>query len=219
MTDWFYQIYNGNMADFLANKKFLLAGALVIVILAAISLFFFWPKKESPLSPQVWETTTFKKPEAPAKLLSYKDPLGFSFSYPDSFSLNTHPEDSQNYADVELTAKNGTVKFLVSDTIYEDINAWQKEEFKNANFLDTKLGNLEAKKVYTDTKIILATLWDGMLFQVEATPADNKELVKTMDTILTYLQIPETANYTDGTTSTPPDSTSTTEVTEEEIIE
>ncbi|MBI3384608.1 hypothetical protein HY030_00230 [Candidatus Gottesmanbacteria bacterium] len=158
----------------------------------------------------------------------YKDPLGYSFSYPDTFTLNNHPEDQVNYSNIDLTNnKSGRIKFIVSDTSYLDISSWQKNDpgVKDANFLDTKIGLLEAKKVYSDLskKLIIAAIWDGMLFKIEVTPSLDQNLVKVSDKIISSLNIPKTANNTDGvkalSSGDTSDSSSSEPAGDEEVIQ
>lgn len=203
-------------------KKILIIGALGVVVVLLLVGFLYQSRQKPLLKPFVADMG-----KATTKtMLDYKDPLGFSFSYPSSFLVNTHSEDKDNYANIELFTpdKTSNIKFVVSDTNYQDIEDWAKQdtEIKSGSNLDSKLGNLTAKKVYLDkaNKIVLGTIWDGMLFKVEVMPASNTEIVKTVDTILTNLNIPEKANYTNSSPSDSVDSSQTSSgEQEEEVVE
>lgn len=189
------------------GKKMLWLGiavvAVIVGILGVVGVFgrFGGGTKETGIS----RNTMIKEQPSPMMedVTLYKDPLGFSFNYPKDATVSAHPEDKVNYANVELSLKpSGTIKFIASDTNYQNIDSWLKKdpEVKLANFLDSKLGSLDAKKVYLDIskKLLIATLWDGMLFKVEITPSDNQDVIKISDKVLATLNVPEKANYTDS---------------------
>ena len=214
------------MVQFVVNRK----TAIVIAVVAGILLVagigallnnnFHTRSKASDLDINSRKFSLPTQTTTPSEeiMVSYKDPLGFSLSYPQALDINNHPEDQENYANVEfLTAdKKGSIRILVSDLPVSEILE------KNVSFLDSKLGTLEAKKgILTDSnKMIMKTTWDGMLFKVEVTPADDKNLNLAADKILAKLTIPQTANYTDNTpvaTTAPSDEEYFEE--EEEVIE
>lgn len=218
------------------SKKVLWTGvgvsAAVLLLVIVFGWIIFKPEVGTPQATSGERSLSIKEDEtkpAMEEVSVYKDPLGFSFSYPDTFTINTHPEDQDNYANLELTNnKSGRIKLIVSDTTYTDIATWKKEdpEVKDANFLDSKIGSLDAKKVYSDLqgkKLIIAAIWDGMLFKIEATPSIDQNLVKSADKIIAGLNIPTTANFTDGSKAITPVDTTTDNTsepaTDEEVIE
>jgi hypothetical protein len=182
-------------------------GTLVLTILIFGGAYFLVPKisNDVPQSPSDNQEQTKSAITAVLeKDLFYEDPLGFSFSYPESSKLDKHPEDTVNYANVEIIAKDriGKVKIVVSDMKEKDIASFIKKDtdMKLANVLDSKLGTMDAKKAYIDStkKIVTAMIWDGMLFKMEVMPADNQEAVRLGDKILASMKVLETANYTDS---------------------
>lgn len=192
------------MLQELPRKTIIIAAAVVLLILS--TGYFFLTRREKPLL-KPYISSQDGSPTPKVTIREYKDPLGFSLSYPANFSLNTHPEDQENYADVELSSpdKTASVKLLVSDTNYQDISDWasQDSDVKDGSSIDSKLGNLTAKKVYLDktNKIVIGAIWDGMLFKIEIAPADNQESLKTVANVLSTLAIPDQASYTNGVTS------------------
>jgi len=225
MTTLFILVYTMLMLSETPRKTIYIAIAVIILLLSAGYIYFSNTKEKPLLKPLV--STTEISPTPKVTMTDYKDPLGFSLSYPSNFSVNTHPEDQENYADVELSAvdKTQNIKLLVSDTKYSDISTWALNDstVKEGTNIDSKLGNLDAKKVYLakSNKIIMGAIWDGMLFTTEITPADNEASLKTVASVLSTLTIPETANYTNGVTSTTtgPADTSGSDDSGDEVVE
>ncbi|MBI4062369.1 hypothetical protein HY410_00450 [Candidatus Gottesmanbacteria bacterium] len=119
-------------------------------------------------------------PAVIAELLSWRDPNGFSFQYPDGLSVNKHDEDKQNYAHIEFTHPEhpGNVIVWGKDTTAVDSAAWVKTEkkFKDASILDTTFANFPGKKVLiADPKqIIVGTVDDGIVWTVEGFLTDSE---------------------------------------------
>lgn len=190
------------------NKKALWIGAAVsfaVVMIFGLAAYRLYPGQEKNIQGQVQEVKTGELPNVSGpvvKQLSYTDPLGFTLSYPENYTLDNHPEDKVNYANVEIfnQEKTGSIKIIVSDTSYTDINTWAKNDIsvRGANFLDTTIGNVSGKKSYiADTKkMIAAGIWDGMLLKLEIFPSDDQEIVRTGEKILTGLSLSDAANYT-----------------------
>lgn len=200
-------LYFFNMS-IVVSKKTVYIGLIILVVSAVvffIAFFFFSNGNNSQLAEtqNQLSITPFPTTKVESNLI-YKDPLGYSFSYPESLKIDNHPEDNINYSNVEVFTKDqtGRVKILVSDVGFSDINSWVKSnaDLKSANLLDSKLGSLDAKKAYVDAtkKIVIATIWDGMLLKMEVMPSDNNEAVSLSDKILAGMQVPETASYTDS---------------------
>lgn len=120
--------------------------------------------------------------EAPAtapELLSWRDPNGFSFQYPDGLTVNKHDEDQQNYAHIEFTHPDHPGNIIVwgKDTTAADVAAWAKTEkrFSSASTLDTTFANVPGKKVLltAPSQIIVGTVDDGIVWTVEGLLTDS----------------------------------------------
>lgn len=126
-----------------------------------------------PVAPQT------AAPAAPPELLTWRDPNGFSFQYPDGLTVNKHDEDQQNYAHIEFTHPDhpGNVIVWGKDTTAADAAAWVKTEkkFKDASLLDTTFANFPGKKILiADPKqIIIGTVDDGIVWTVEGLLTDS----------------------------------------------
>ncbi len=141
--------------------------------------------KNTPLPQQAPQEASTK-----TALLTWHDPAGFTFQYPDGVTIDKHDEDQQNYAHVEITNKDhlGNVIVWAKDTTAADVTAWVRTEkrFKNANILDTTLGEKPAKKILlsSPSAIIVGTIGDAILFTVESELDSDGFWNKVHDTII-----------------------------------
>ncbi len=107
--------------------------------------------------------------------LTWNDPAGFTFQYPDGLTIDKHDEDKENYAHIEMTHKDhpGNIIIWAKDTNASDVTAWVRTEkrFKDASILDTTLGEKPAKKILLATPsstLIVGAIDDEILFTIEA---------------------------------------------------
>ncbi|OGG15433.1 hypothetical protein A2875_02380 [Candidatus Gottesmanbacteria bacterium RIFCSPHIGHO2_01_FULL_46_14] len=116
---------------------------------------------------------------AAPELLTWRDPNGFSFQYPDGLTVNKHNEDKENYAHIEFTHPDhpGNVIVWGKDTTAADATAWGKTEkrFKGASTLDTTFANVSGKKVLiaAPSQIIVGTVDDSIAWTVEGLLTDS----------------------------------------------
>ena len=149
------------------KKNWLVAGiAIGLIILTVGVVAVVRLKKQSILSP-LGETPTQK-----AQLLTWEDPAGFKFSYPDGIKINPHEEDTANYAHLELTSTghSGGILIWMKDTNYKDLEDWTKKEATGgAQVFDSELGGKPAKKVayVSPQKLVVATIDVDVLVLVE----------------------------------------------------
>jgi len=133
------------------------------------------------------QPTIATSPSPAVKLLTWKDPAGFTFKYPEGLSVNSHPEDNVNYANLEFTSPSqpGKITVLASDTKYSSLAKWLSADKTLASgaVSDLKLGDLPAKKITTDSATVIATIDDGILFTLNSLSATDSALTTTFDTI------------------------------------
>lgn len=157
------------------NKKTLsvLLVVFIALLIGGTIIYFKTKKKSTPLSP----TYTIKETGKEVKLLQWEDPAGFKFSYPESIEIDSHEEDSENYAHLELTSpdREGKIIILMSDTNYSDIESWAKKESGEGQVIDTELAGSPAKKVaFTHPERILVAAIDiDVLIAIEMTPDEK----------------------------------------------
>ena len=159
-------------------KKKVLAGVGVLVAVGVIgsSIYFGFFAKKPPQKPG----NEAAPKTSGQQLLTWDDPAGFTFDYPDGLTVDKHDEDQKNYAHIEFTSKDhpGSVIVWAKDTTAADTAAWVKAEaqFKGANVLETTLAGLPARKILltTPTKmLIVGTVSDNIVFSVVSTLADE----------------------------------------------
>lgn len=167
---------------------------LILILLLVIGgLIFYWFKSgRGPLvSPLVKESEM----ETP-KLTVWEDPAGFTFTYPEEIKIDPHDEDTENYAQLELTSDDhlGKILIWVKDTDYSEIEEWLEEEVdEEVPVLDTELGGEAAKKIaYTDPKkIVVAAIDVDALVLLEMYPGDEGYWQEVYDQILeSFVYVP-----------------------------
>lgn len=117
----------------------------------------------------------------PVALATWKDPVGFTFQYPEGLTINKHDEDKDNYAHVELTDANYPGSVIVW---LKDIPKIKDKE--NGTILDTKLGAADGKKILIaspERKLYITALYDDLLYMVEATPGEDGYWQDVFDTV------------------------------------
>lgn len=141
--------------------------------------YLWWVKRQrAPASVSEQQTPS----PTPVQLLTWNDPNGFTFQYPDRLSVNKHDEDKENYAHIEFTHPEHPGKLIIwgKDPTkgVTDLASWVKNEkrFTGASVLDTEVGGQAGKKVMIDgvTKmLVVGTLYDGIVWTAEATLEDG----------------------------------------------
>jgi hypothetical protein len=162
------------------KKQWLIVVVLGITFSGVIAaVIFFWPKGHKTES--ISQNATAEPSASPTvKLVTWDDPAGFTFEYPEGIDINKHDENTTDYAQVEMTSKDhpGTVTVWAKDIPFvrgsaiTTVSDWVSSEaaFKDANQIDTVLGDQNAKKILltsTTPKTIVGTLFDGLLWYVE----------------------------------------------------
>lgn len=137
--------------------------------------YLWWVRgNPAPTEQQAAPTPAAERPQ----LLTWNDPNGFTFQYPEGLSINKHDEDKENYAHLEFTHPDHPGKLIVwgKDPAkgVSDLSTWVKNEkrFTGANVLDTELGSKAGKKVMIEgvnRMLIVGTVYDGIVWTVEAT--------------------------------------------------
>lgn len=169
------------------NKRLVtIIGGVVVLLVIAGAVFIFQLKKAPSVISPVGELE--KEPEV--KLATWEDPAGFSFSYPQDLEIDSHEEDRQNYAHLELTSadREGKILIWVKDTNYSTIDAWVKGEAgEKEQIFDTELSGEPAKKVaYSEPgKLVTATIDVDALVLVEMFPDEEGYWQGVYDQVLT----------------------------------
>lgn len=126
--------------------------------------------------------------EETVNLTEWVDPAGFKFSYPEDLILDTHQEDKENYAHLELVSNeySGRIIIWVQPTDYADIDQWAAEQAEAAQVLETELGGFLAKKAaFSDPqKLVTAAIDIDALVLIEMEPDSENYFQKAYDQII-----------------------------------
>ncbi|KKR67933.1 MAG: hypothetical protein UU09_C0018G0004 [Microgenomates group bacterium GW2011_GWA2_40_6] len=91
------------------------------------------------------------------KLLTWSDPSGFTFEYPEGITINNHPEDTKNYANLTLSSASSEImQITMTDNTFKSLDAWVGK----SSAIDTTLGDKAAKKIIINNQTTLACI-DG----------------------------------------------------------
>lgn len=136
----------------------------------------------SPAKTQTPSEVLVKEDAPKLKLLTWDDPAGFTFSYPEGVVVNKHEEDQENYAHVEMTHPDhkGSLIVWAKDLPagVTDVATWVKKDpqLSKGVSLDTSLGDSVAEKTLVtnpEKRMVIGTIYDGLLFYVESTLTDE----------------------------------------------
>jgi len=153
-------VYRGQITDFLKGKK---------------------EQSNPQVKSENIEKEKPKKPEYNFKWSQWEDPAGFSFEYPKSLEVDVNPDDTINYANLELTSKQkrGKIIILCNDTKYNSAEEWAKKSdlVKNSTHLETKIAGLTGQKVNLgEGREISAIIdMDKVIYTIEKQPEGEKE--------------------------------------------
>ncbi len=216
------------IADEHMNKKVLIVlVTLLVVVIISVPLVYFGIRSRTQKSSDASRLGGVTPTQTPDKLTTWEDPAGFTFQYPEGIVVNKHDEDTENYAHVELTQKDhpGNVIVWVKDTTAQDILSWARTDarFAGAPSIDTTLGGENAKKFLLTTPkpmAVTGTIFEGLLFSVEADLADKPYWDKVFTTVTgTFTLIPFEENSTSNSSASDNTGADSGTIDEEETIE
>lgn len=179
---------------------------VIFVLLIVISgLFLIQSKKKNSNTNVVSDTPVVTE----AKRLLWDDPSGFTFTHDSSLIINSHTEDEENYAHVELTklGENGKIIVWASDTSAQTLAGWVggNKRFTKANTMDTTLGGQPAIKInglQTSGVLTTGTLYDGLIFYIDAYASESAFLTEEFEKISdSFFFKPIENSQTDGQSS------------------
>lgn len=134
-------------------------------------------------------TAPVKKNTPSETLIEYTDPAGFSFSYPDNLSIEKFDiEDPNVYTDLQLFSKdvNGSIKIKIEDTKFKSLDEWIKSNNSSASASpqEKKLGNLDAKEIKTNDRLLLGAIDQKVLFTIEVPLIEEQFWMKVYDKLI-----------------------------------
>lgn len=158
--------------------------SLVLIIVTGFAVFAYrknYLAGQKSSGVEIIPTTVIQQYE------TWIDQSEFEIQYPKELILNTHEEDQENYAHLEFTSPThpGNLIVWAKDTTSENIDSWLKQN-NITNVLDSFMGQEPAKKVFDQTnsqKILLSSIREGFLYQIEADLKDREYWSKIYDQI------------------------------------
>ncbi|HCM37357.1 MAG: hypothetical protein UV61_C0016G0007 [Candidatus Gottesmanbacteria bacterium GW2011_GWB1_43_11] len=208
------------------NKKLLIGGSLLVVLAVAAGVFIWLGKSKTPTSSSSKSSDLGIKPIE--NMITWSDPAGFTFNYPDTLKVDKHDEDQENYAHVELTDAAHPGKIIIwakdlpltkSQVAVANVDEWVSadKQLASSNVLDTELGGQTAKKILVgQNQLVLGAIYDGLLFTVEGELTDNAYWSKVYDQITSSFAFDPTA---DNSSATGDSGATDVSVDEEEVVE
>jgi hypothetical protein len=198
------------------KKLWIVTGTILVLGVVAAGIFVFSQKNTKVITPGETVITT---PTPAVDMTTWNDPAGFSFQYPKELSVNTHQDDNNNYAHVELTnsAHPGSVIVWASDLTagVTTLDSWVKKLYSASTSIDTTLGGEPAKKILVaspSAKLIVGTISDSLLFYVDGTLTDKAYWQSVEDTVAkSFAFTPDT--------SAPAQASSGDSVDEQEVVQ
>ena len=185
--------------------------------------YLLWTRNRSVPAPQTAVPTP-----SPTQLLTWNDPNGFNFEYPERLVVNKHDEDKENYAHLEFTHPDHPGKLIVwgKDPAkgVTDTAGWVKNEkrFTGASALDTEMGGQKAAKIMVEgvTRMLVSgTVYDGIVWSVEATLEDTDFWSKVHTAVTDSFSFVSVKEPGSEATSEPASVVETQAVDEEEVVE
>lgn len=172
----------------MTKGKWLIFISLGIVVAVVVFLLVFFQRGSNAPSDISKDEVTPQK-EVETKVREYSDPAGFSFSYPDTLTLEKQEVDETTYSSINLvpgtTAEPITI--VVADSEFTSPELWLK---KNVSQQDAKtaqkltLGDMQALQTVTSKGTITVAFDDQVLFKVVAPPNASETTKKAYSTII-----------------------------------
>jgi hypothetical protein len=169
------------------KKRFIIIGIVVFMLLSgAVGVFFFKTQNKQSQKVNAAPSPT----PAEEKRTLWDDPAGFSFTYDPSLVVDSHPEDQENYAHVELSklGQEGTITVWASDTTAQTLPVWisGQKRFQKTSTMDTTLGGQPAIKIngaQTSGIMTIGALYDGLVFYIDKNGSGSAFLSDEFDKI------------------------------------
>lgn len=212
-------------------KKFRLPILVGLLIGGIVSGgYILWIKGRNS-SPGVPKRQSVAPTPTPVRLLTWNDPNGFIFQYPEGLSINKHDEDKDNYAHIEFTHPDHLGKLIVwgkdAPSNVTDALSWVKGDtrFAGASILDTEMGGQPAKKIITagtSNILVVGAVYDNIVWSVEATfeePEFWTSVLTSITNSFTFVSRKSDVTNAGSISSDTESATDNTPVDEEEVVE
>lgn len=145
---------------------------IIILVIAVGSTAIFYILKPKP----VVETQNIISAPTPTSvsLLTWTDTAGFSFQYPSGTTIDKHPEDNVNYANLTLTFPNKTTaQVIMSDKIASKVAT---ADFTDNDVMVTITGNKDL--IVKSWQFIYPTPTIGKATKTSTTQTDSEDVLE-----------------------------------------
>ena len=213
-------------------KKFGVPIIVGLLIGGVLSVgYLWWTKKNTSPKPVFQNQAVTTKPIPALPLLTWNDPNGFSFQYPEGLTINKHDEDKENYAHIEFTHPEHSGRIIIwgkdIPSKVTDLASWVKSDtrFLGASTLDTEMGRQPAKKVMVTGNpqiLVVGTVYDRIIWSVEATfeePEYWAAIFTSITNSFTFVTSKSDTAATENVSSDAAAASEDTPVDEEEVVE
>lgn len=161
---------------------------LGMIVAVAAFLFILSQKKTNPEVLSSNDTQNADDAHKEPQVKEYTDPAGFSFSYPDSLTLEKQEADETTYSSIELTSDPGEkpIAILVKDSEVPSLASWLSKNVLPADVSKSKtlkLGDLEARQTVTTDGLTSVALDQNVLFTITLPPNSSETTVKAYNLI------------------------------------
>ncbi len=195
------------------SKKTLLLLTVAFLLIVGVGIFVFRTQPKSSLSNPIVNQPDVIKTQPSETVKIYSDASGFSFSYPDNLSLvKNETTDPSSYADLKLTASGveGSLNIKITDSKFSTLDDWIKSNYPAAlpGAKEVKLGDLKAKEIKVNDKLLVAALDKGVLFTLEI-PLQQDFWIKVEEKVLAEFSFAPVSDTTSsGNSDSSPDAVS-----------
>jgi hypothetical protein len=169
------------------KKRLILLGIGLFVLAGIVSCVIYF-KSQTKTPPK--DTSSANPVVIEEKRNVWDDPAGFTFTYDASLVVNSHPEDQENYAHVELSKLGQSGKIIVwaSDTAAQTTVGWVsgQKRFSKTSTMDTTLGGQPAIKIngmQTTGVMTIGAVYDGLIFSIDAYASESASLASEFEKI------------------------------------
>lgn len=182
-----------------------LIGLIVIVAVAATQKKSFLPVSRSLITPPAPKASA-------ASFKQYTDPSGFTFQYPDSFTIAADKlTDNQIYASVSIASRPtpGTISLKIEASGLKKIDDWFTPPRKNiiyGEIKSIKLAGLEARQFISNNQKVTLAADEGVLISItQSKEADDELFNPAYEKIISTFAFSQPTNISPSQTS--PDTT------------
>ena len=200
------------------KNKALIVGVLVLFLLGG-AVFAFVKIRQGTVDEKAVDSvgqnidngSSLGEKDRADNYLTWNDPGGFSFAYPESWLFDPHEQDVVNYTNLDITKRGNTggITILATDSKYKIILDWTKKDKAviGSSFMETTLGGVNAQKALLKSGgVVVGMIDEGVIYTLELKPDETGYWEGEYNKVLSSFKLVYPTNYpkanTSGSTST-----------------